>query len=72
MTNCTKERPIFYNYSERPQPKQADHPRHMHLEYEILLFMAGGPSYVVDGRRYPVSSYTLLLVPPDSYHFALI
>lgn len=44
----------------------------MHLEYEILLFMAGGPSYVVDGRKYPLSCGTLLLVPPNSYHFALV
>ena len=63
---------MFFNHAQRPKPKQADHPRHMHLEYEILLFMAGGPSYVVDGRKYPLSRGTLLLVPPNSYHFALV
>lgn len=44
----------------------------MHLEYEILLFMSEGPSYVVDGRKYPLAAYTLLLVPPNAYHFALV
>ena len=72
MIVCTKEEPVKFAYSDRYQPRQEDHPRHMHGEYEILLFMEGGPAYVVDGREFPLSAGTLLLVPPNAYHFALI
>ena len=71
MEICTNEHPIRFTYNNVPIGEKKTFPKDMHAEYEMLLFLEGGFSYVVEDRKYPVMPYTLILVPPNTYHFAV-
>ena len=71
MDLCSKEHPVCFTYGRVHDPKNAKYHRHMHSEYEILLFLVEGPYYVIDGTKYPMKANTLLLVPTQTYHFAM-
>lgn len=71
MEICTNEHPIRFSYVHTPIREKKVFSKDMHAEYEMLLFLEGGFSYVVEDRKYPVMPYTLILVPPNTYHFAV-
>ena len=68
ITNEFKNSRFTYYSIEDPQKK--DFSRHMHYEYEILLFIEGDVSYVIENKRYELHPYDLLLIPSSCYHFA--
>ena len=72
MNLCTKDKPVRFSYVRIPAPKQSNFFRHMHSEYELLLALSGGASYVIEDKKYILNPYTLLLVPPKAYHFPQI
>lgn len=45
--------------------------RHFHDEYEMLLILKGDAHYNVDGHRYALRPYDLVLIPPSTYHFLI-
>lgn len=71
MEICTNEHPIRFSYVHTPIREKKVFSKDMHAEYEMLLFLEGGLSYVVEDRKFPVTPYTLILVPPNTYHFAV-
>jgi AraC-like DNA-binding protein/quercetin dioxygenase-like cupin family protein len=71
MEICTHEHPIRFSYVHTPIREKKVFSKDMHAEYEMLLFLEGGLSYVVEDRKFPVTPYTLILVPPNTYHFAV-
>ena len=71
MEICTNERPIRFHYSNVPIEEEKTFTKDMHVEYELLLFLEGGLSYVVEDRKFEISPYTLILVSPNDYHFAM-
>lgn len=70
MDICTLEHPLRYSFCHTENPGNRHFLRHMHGEYELLLFLSDGGFYVVEDRRFPVAPYMLLLVPPNAYHYA--
>ncbi len=60
---------IHFGYACRYAPLK-NFNRHMHSEYEILLFLEESGSYMIEGREYELLPYTLLLIPSNTYHFA--
>jgi AraC-like DNA-binding protein len=44
------------------------HKIHNHAEYEIYYFMQGNVEYRVEGRLYPFTPESLLLIPPNRMH----
>jgi len=72
MDICTLEHPLRYAFSHCVDPGNRRFPRHMHGEYELLLFLSDGGFYVVEDSRFPIRPYTLLLVHPIAYHFAQV
>ena len=71
MEICTIESPVRFSYTDTPIREKKVFTKDMHAEYEILLFLEGGLSYVVEDRKYEVFPYTLILVSPNTYHFAV-
>ena len=45
--------------------------RHFHEYGEILLFISGDVRYCIDGERYALKPYDVLLIPPTKYHFLI-
>jgi AraC-like DNA-binding protein len=41
----------------------------MHSEFEIMLFVSGDATYVVENEKYELSPYSLILTRPTEYHF---
>lgn len=72
MNICSKDRPVNFSYLRMPDPQQSSFFRHMHSEYELMLSLAGGASYVIEDKKYTLNPYTLLLIPSKAYHFAQI
>lgn len=70
MDICTLEHPVRYAVGHCADPARSNFSRHMHGEYEILLFLSGGGHYVVEDRRFSIRPYMLLIVPSNAYHFA--
>ncbi len=69
-TNELKNYRFTYRDIERPQKNEFS--RHMHHYYEILFFLEGDLSYVVEDKVYQLQPYDLLLIPSTKYHFANI
>ena len=71
MEICTKAHPIRFSYTRIPIRTDTVFRKDMHVEYELFLFPEGGFSYVVEGQKFAITPYTVLLVPPNTYHFAV-
>ena len=71
MEICTREHPIRFTYTRMPIRKETVFRKDMHVEYELFLFPEGGFSYVVEDQKFAITPYTVLLVPPNTYHFAV-
>lgn len=71
MEICTNEHPIRFSYARTPIREKKTFSKDMHAEYEMLMFLEGGLSYMVEDRKFEVSPYTLILVSPNTYHFAV-
>ena len=71
MEICTREHPIRFSYTRRPIREDTVFQKDMHVEYELFLFLEGGFSYVVEDQKFAITPYTVLLVPPNTYHFAV-
>lgn len=53
-----------------PEPGFFD--KHTHDRYEILFFMDGDATEVIEGRRYKLKKYDLILLRPGDYHYLQI
>ncbi len=58
-----------YNHSVTTATKGAYISKHVHTEFEIMLFVSGNADYVVENQRYSLSPYSLILTKPTEYHF---
>lgn len=45
-----------------------DFSSHLHNTNEILLFIQGDAEYTIDGRKYLLKPYDLLIIPAGTYH----
>ena len=61
-----------FTYRDIESPQKNEFSRHMHHYYEILFFLEGDVSYVVEDKVYQLRPYDLLLITSTKYHFANI
>ena len=52
-------------------PSRDAHHRHMHNEYEILLFMRGSAQYRIEGSTYNLMPGDLLFIRPRIFHYLI-
>lgn len=45
---------------------------HAHNNYEIILFLKGNATHVVENRKYKLSKNDLIIIKPSTYHFIQI
>lgn len=45
---------------------------HVHNEYEMIMFISGDATYVIEDRKYKLRPYDVILIPPSKYHYIQI
>ena len=60
ISHCCKKTPMDMAF-----------PGHFHTNCEILLVINGNIHYNIDGERYILNRYDLVLIPPSAYHFLI-
>ncbi len=60
-----------YNHltHENPDNKRNNFAKHVHNSFEILLFLSGDATYIIEDKKYKLNPYDLVLVPPSHYHY---
>ncbi|MBQ7332903.1 MAG: helix-turn-helix transcriptional regulator [Clostridia bacterium] len=60
---------FHYSYgTSLPKPNDLN-VRHCHDFYEILYVIDGKGKFIIEGREYPLSPHTLVVIPPLEYHY---
>ncbi len=57
---------------KNPTDKRNNFARHVHNQYEIILFINGDATYIIEDKRYKLRPYDLILIPPSKYHYIQI
>lgn len=60
---------MVYSHNLTLHLRASDYAKHFHNDCEFLYFIDGAGEYVVEERRYRVTSGDLMLIPPGKYHF---
>ena len=63
---------LFFHHAIDQSPSRLDYSMHLHLHYEIYLFVSGDVRYLVENNEYPLKPGTILLMRPMEYHMAKI
>ena len=63
---------LKYNYFLRKKPSPEGFAGHSHNSYELLYFINGDASYVVEDKKYKLRSGDLIITRPSKYHFIQI
>ncbi len=63
---------IFFKHEITERPPRHVYSMHMHGGYELLYFLGGDATYVIEDRKYKLRPGDLLLVRPFHYHFVQI
>ncbi len=60
-----------YNHltHENPDNKRNNFAKHVHNSFEIILFLRGDATYIIEDKRYKLKPYDLILIPPSRYHY---
>ena len=58
-----------YNYILRRSPSPESFSGHSHNLYEILYFIKGDATYVIEDKKYKLSGGDLIITRPSKYHF---
>ena len=66
--NPTKTDHFFYRYSLTMPWKAGETTAHTHSQYELIYFLRGDVSHVVEDRIYRLSRGDLVIVEPGKYH----
>ena len=65
---CNDE--ITYNHLSYPTPKSdsKNFVQHVHNKYEIIYFLNGDATYIIEGKSYKLKPYDLIIIKPSKYH----
>lgn len=65
---------LRYNHGiyHDPMSEQAHFFEDAHNEYEILFFLRGNATYIVEDKRYKLKRYDLVIIRPSKYHYIQI
>ena len=59
---------LFYNHSVDARPDQREFVTHAHDWYEILYFVSGEGTYLVESTAYPLTPGCVLVMRPGEVH----
>lgn len=59
---------LFYNHSRDDKPQQNNFVTHAHDLYEILYFVSGNGTYLVESTAYPLTPGCMLVMRPGEVH----
>lgn len=68
-----KKEICFESYRYRHHTTQEPHKfmRHAHKTHEILYFISGDVSYVIEAQRYHLTPGDIVVIPASRYHYAI-
>ena len=55
-----------------PRSERERFARDTHNEFELLLFVRGDVTYVIEDRRYKLRRHDLVIIHPSRYHYLRI
>ncbi len=58
-----------YNHFYRILPSPSLYSVHLHDRYEILYFLKGDATYVIEDKMYKLRAGDVIITPPGKYHF---
>ncbi len=61
-------RGISLDYTKKSDPLADDFELHVHRQYEVLCFVSGNVSYLVEGREYELHSGCIMIMRPAELH----
>ncbi len=67
--DSTKKDHLHISHCCEDQPQLIRYDKHLHENFELLLFIRGDATYNIDGQNYPLLPYDLVFIPSLSYHF---
>lgn len=59
---------LTFSHLKKTDPDGRHYPLHVHNDYEMLCFISGNASYLVEGREYVMSQGCLMLMRPAESH----
>ena len=69
MENETVRQGDLLRYSHKSYPRsRREFPAHSHNEYELIFFLDGDVSYIVENRKYLLRKYDLVITRPKTHH----
>lgn len=62
---------ILYNHRIYTSPLEENlrFDSHVHNQYEIIFFLSGKATYVIEDRKYALKRNDLIIIPPSRYHY---
>ena len=63
---------LYYKHKLSINLPSSTYAKHTHNMYELLYFVSGNITQVIEDRRYKLKSGDLVLIPPQKYHFVEI
>lgn len=68
-TKASKRTPkLDFYYQHKALIQQQKFTTHCHNAYEIIFFISGKASYLIEGRKYVLKKYDLIITRPSKYH----
>lgn len=69
---CFKFSGATFSYENFTKPDVTKFAKHVHGEFEFLLFLSGNASYVLEHKKFALTPNVLVLSKPMQYHFVEI
>ena len=72
--SATRFDDFVFNHLIHKNPKDSRNlfAKHVHNQYEIIFFISGDATYIIEDKRYKLHPYDLVLIPPSRYHYIQI
>ena len=62
------EEPIYFNYQTHHAPVSR-FPAHSHNAYELIFYIRGDVTYLIEDRKYELREYDLVITRPTEHHY---
>ena len=70
--HIAEQRDIYYSHEKTEHIPCNAYSMHTHSMYELIYFLEGDATHVIEGRRYKLNKGDLILIRPLQYHFIQI
>lgn len=71
-SNIFEKRDFFYKHQLTLSPPCDAYSAHTHNSYELLFFVSGDATHIIEDRKYKLKGGDLILIPPMKHHFIRI